>query len=240
MTSIRIPLITAAVLACGLAQPATSPRDPDPASFSALSAPAMTDARVVTPLSDGPPREDDAQALLADAALFSALQSLGLLAPEFALDADLALVTEAYAALRLNGASEAHEALDASMLHDSGHAPAYWAVPMPNRTLTAAAPEMDLLETGSDAVMYWDADENRDDVFATRAARITFLGKRLSRASITLNPDVDLLVTDVGDAASAPVYSLVSAVPEPASSVLMLVGLGWIGRVLVRHRRRVP
>lgn len=242
MTSFRIPLTAAALLACGLAQAVTSPQGPEPASFSALSAPAMPDAGVVMPFpSDGHPQQDDAQALLAEAALFGALHKLGLPEPEFAPDADLAelaLVAEAYTALGLNGVGGSHDATDAPTQDDSGTAPAYWAFQMPSHRITAADPELDLLETGSGAGMYWDANEFKDELFVPYTAQTAFLGTRLSPASITLPPGTDLTLTDVGDAASASVYSPVSAVPEPAISPLMLLGLGWIGHVLVKRRRR--
>ncbi len=213
MTSIRILVPAAAMLAGGLAQSATSPQDPERVSISVLST----------------------QALLADAALLSALHSLGLLEPGFAPDAnlaDLALIAEANPALWVSGPDES---IDAFSVNDN--TPVYWAVQMSIQPVASVDPEWDLLKTGSGWGMHRDG--NTDDFFVPRAVQTGLPGKLLSRTNITMNSSADPWVADIDDSIQTSVYPPVSAIPEPGTSALMVAGLGWLGSVLAMRRRLV-
>lgn len=242
MTSVRILLTAAALLSGGLAQSATSPQGLEASRLSVLSSPPLGDTGLA-PLRDARPRQADAQALLEDTALFSALLSLGLLEPGFVLDADLAdvaLFVDAYMGPGLDDAGGVQDWAELPMLDDNGHDAAVWAFQMPSRPFSAADPEIDRPETasGGGAYLFRDGAGYGYGLSEPHAAHTALLGQPLKRDGPTLPPGAELMAADAGDVTNASVHSPVSAVPEPTSSALMLVGLGCIGWAVVKRRRR--
>jgi hypothetical protein len=213
MTRIKFLLPTVAVLACGLAQSATSLLGPELSSFAVLGAAAVTNAGATslsgdlgvssnasatgitgffgTLADEGPGmasglvHQGDAYALLADAQLLGAMDSLGLLGTGIELDADLAGLTLAPGVYTVAaGASNLSGTL---VLDGGGNANAYWVFQMPTGLITSADSSVDIIGTGSGSGVYWNVGSS-----ATLGAGTEFLGNILAGASITMNPGVDL------------------------------------------------
>lgn len=213
MRTFQLILTTLAITGCGLAQSATSLLGPELSSFAVLGASAVTNSGPTalggdlgvsnnasatgitgffgTLANDGPgtlsglSHQGDLTALLADAQLAGAIQSLGLMGPGVTLGADLAGLTLAPGVYTVAaGSSNLSGTLT---LDGGGNAQAYWVFQMPSTLITSADAVIDIVDTGSGAGVYWNVGST-----ATLGAGTEFLGNILAGADITLHPDVQL------------------------------------------------
>jgi type VI secretion system secreted protein VgrG len=128
--------------------------------------------------------ELDVTSALADAA--NAKINLGLLGPGTLLGADLTGLTLAPGTYTvLAGTTNLTGTLT---LNGYGNANALWVFQMPSTLITSPGSEVDVINTGSGAGVYWNVGSS-----ATLGTSTVFAGNILADQSITLNTGADIL-----------------------------------------------
>jgi type VI secretion system secreted protein VgrG len=125
-----------------------------------------------------------AQQALADAAI--AKTNLGLLGPGTLLGADLTGLTLTPGTYTV--AAGTTNLVGTLTLDGLGDADALWVFQMPSTLITSSGSEVDVINTGSGAGVYWNVGSS-----ATLGTGTMFAGNILAYASVTLNTDADIL-----------------------------------------------
>ena len=116
-------------------------------------------------------------------------------------------------------------------LNGEGNAKAQWVFQMPTTLITATGSAVNMINTGSDAKIYWNVGSS-----ATLGTATAFKGNILALTSITLDHGASIL--DGSALANTGAVTMdnnfVSTVPEPAPYVMLLAGLGMIGYAAIR------
>ena len=291
MNSIKLALPLIAALACGPSQAwAASILDPELSSFAVLGSSTVTNvppstisgnvgvwssngANAITgfnsspgvpvfdaQVTDGQVHAGTASAQSAQGQLDNAIVNLALMGPGTVLGADLNGLTLTPGVYTV--AAGTSNLTGTLTLDGQGNANAAWVFQMASSLITSSGSLVTLINTGSDAGIFWDVRSS-----ATLGTGTTFLGNILALSSITLNTGASIgcgsalahtgavtlasnaistgcgggILVDGGTPTFLPDAPL-SAVPEPETGSMLLAGLGMLGLILRRNRqvRRQP